>query len=126
MSEKIQKRIRRHKKIRYSIKGTAEVPRLCIFRSIKYVYGQLIDDDKNKTLLSLSDRGTKTKAKSVAKAEGKALIGKSASAFQLGKLLAEKAKAMKLEKVVFDRGGFRYHGRVKAFADGAREGGLKF
>lgn len=127
MSEKKQKRIKRHKKIRYRVNGTLQTPRLCIFRSINHIYGQLIDDDKNKTILSLSDKGMKSKADvKQEKTEGKLLSGKSALAFELGKAFAKKAKDLKVEKVVFDRAGFKYHGRIKAFADGAREGGLKF
>lgn len=111
---KKQKRDRRHVKIRTRISGTATLPRLAIFRSNKYMYAQLIDDDKAKTLASASSL------------EGKKSIKKGAAAAAVGKAIAEKALAMKIEKVVFDRGGFGYRGRVKALADGAREGGLKF
>ncbi len=114
---KRQKRIQRHKKIRAKIKGTIECPRLCVFRSLKHIYAQLIDDEKGKTLLSVSDqeiKKSKTKDKKVV------------LAYQVGKLIAEKALKKKIKKVVFDRGGFIFHGRVKAIADGAREGGLKF
>lgn len=101
--------------MRAKISGTMERPRLSVFRSHKYIYAQLIDDDKKKTILSSSDqklkRGKKTKTE---------------AAKELGKLIAEKALEKKIEKVIFDRGSQRYHGRVKALAEGAREGGLKF
>ena len=107
------KRIKRHKRIRAKIKGTSKVLRLCVFRSSKYIYAQLIDDEKAKTILSVNDKLVK----------GKNRID---SAKEVGKLLAEKAIEKKYKKVVFDRGGYRYHGRVKSLAEGAREGGLKF
>jgi large subunit ribosomal protein L18 len=111
------KRTKRHKRIRAKMKGTAEVPRLCVFRSNKHVYGQLIDDEKGKTILSSSDFELK---KSKIKSQ------KLKIAHEIGKLLAKKAMEKKIEKIVFDRGGYKYHGRIKALADGAREGGLKF
>ena len=101
------KKIRRHQRIRAKIFGTKERPRLSVFKSNKHISSQLIDDDKGKTLAAASDLKSKT-------------------AFEVGKLIARKAKELKIEKVVFDRGGYRYHGRVKAVAEGAREGGLKF
>jgi len=106
MLEKQIKRKRRHKRVRAKIKGTSDVPRLCVFRSSKYIYAQIIDDEKGKTLAAVS--------------------GKFASAAQIGKSIAKKAIEKDIEKVVFDRGGYKYHGRVKALADGAREAGLKF
>jgi large subunit ribosomal protein L18 len=109
------KRLRRHKRVRARIKGTAKVPRLCVFRSNKHIYGQLIDDEKGKILLSVKDLEIKKPAKD------NIVIAK-----EVGKLLAEKAIAKKYKKVVFDRAGYKYHGRVKALAEGAREGGLKF
>ncbi|HOX96962.1 MAG TPA: 50S ribosomal protein L18 [bacterium] len=108
-------RARRHRRVRARVSGTVSAPRLCVFRGLRTVYAQLIDDSKGVTLASayskeLKDfKGTKTE-----------------EAMALGKLIAEKAKALKIEAVVFDRGGYLYHGRVKALADGAREGGLKF
>jgi large subunit ribosomal protein L18 len=104
---------RRHKKIRAKVFGTEEKPRLAVFKSNKYIYGQLINDDKSVTILSLSSM----------KVKGKTFMERS---IETGKEIAKLAKAKKIEKVVFDRGGFKYVGRVKAFADGAREGGLKF
>jgi large subunit ribosomal protein L18 len=106
---------------------------LYVFRSNQHIYAQVIDDQKNKTLLVVSDKGVKVKkakpaelnagAKKEAKKE---LSGKQAVAFEVGKQIAEKAKELKIGEVVFDRGGYLYHGRVKSLADGAREGGLKF
>ena len=106
MLEKQIKRKRRHKRVRAKIKGTAKVPRLCVFRSSKYIYAQIIDDEKGKTLVAVS--------------------GKLASAAEIGKLIAKKTIEKKITKIVFDRGGYKYHGIVKALADGAREAGLKF
>ena len=106
MLEKQEKRKRRHKRVRAKIEGTEEVPRLCVFRSNKYIYAQIINDQEGKTLLS-------------AKAELKL-------ADKVGQEIAKKAIAKKLKKVVFDRGGYKYHGRVKALAEAARKGGLKF
>ncbi len=127
---KIQKRIRKHKKIRTKIKGTADRPRLCVFRSLKHIYAQLIDDDKNKVLAVISDLDLKKNKKisSVLKEDKKNIKRgrKEQNAYEVGRLLAEKAKELKIEKVVFDRGGFIFHGRIKAVADGARDGGLKF
>jgi large subunit ribosomal protein L18 len=130
---KIEKRYRRHRRVRAKISGTAERPRLCVFRSLKHIYAQLIDDDKGHTLVSAGDlelgqktKNKKQKAKSRKPAAGSQLKGKVAMAFEVGKLIAKKALEKKIEKVVFDRGGYKYHGRVKALAEGAREGGLKF
>ena len=116
MSIKNDKRIRRHKKIRMNMHGTKDRPRLFVFRSNQHIYAQLIDDDKAKILISASDKDLKQK-----KGETKSDVAK-----QVGKLIAKTAIESKIEKVVFDRGGFIFHGRVKALADGAREGGLKF
>ena len=110
---KKQKVERRHKKIRAKIFGTEAKPRLSVFKSNKYIYGQLINDDKAETILSLSS----------AKVKGKTFMDRCT---ETGKELAKLAIGKKIEAVVFDRGGFKYVGRVKAFADGARAGGLKF
>ncbi len=110
---KKQKVERRHKRIRAKIFGTESMPRLSVFKSNKYIYGQLINDDKAETLVFLSSM----------KVKGKTFIERCA---ETGKEIAKLALDKKIEKVVFDRGGFKYVGRVKAFADGAREGGLKF
>ncbi len=126
MSTKISKnrpaqRARRHARIRKKIWGTADRPRLVVFRSLKNFEGQVVDDDAGKTLVGLS-----TLCADLAdfKAEGSNPRVERARA--AGKLLAERAVAQGVESVVFDRGGYQYHGRVKAFADGAREGGLQF
>lgn len=107
-------------KIRKKISGTADVPRLVVYRSLNQIYGQLIDDVAGKTLLSVSSV-SKDVAEKLKNEKGK--ISKSKI---IGKIIAEKAKNEKITNVVFDRNGYLYHGRVKAFADGAREGGLKF
>ncbi len=116
MSIKKDKRIRRHKKIRMNMHGTKDRPRLFVFRSNQHIYAQLVDDDQAKILISASDKDLKSK-----KGENKSDIAK-----QVGKLIAKKAIENKIEKVVFDRGGIVFHGRIKALADGAREEGLKF
>ena len=116
MSVKNDKRIRRHKKIRMNMNGTKDRPRLFVFRSNQHIYAQLVDDDNAKILVSISDRDLKG-----SKGEKKSDMAK-----EVGKLIAKKAAESKIEKVVFDRGGILFHGRIKALADGAREGGLKF
>jgi large subunit ribosomal protein L18 len=107
------RRMRRHLRVRKKVTGTPERPRLVIFRSLKHIYAQLVDDQSGRTLMTVSDstlgEGTKTE--------------KSA---EVGKLLAGRAKEAGVSRVVFDRAGYKYHGRVKAVADGAREGGLEF
>ena len=115
MSLKKEKIARRHKKIRKDIKGTKDRPRLCVFRSNQHIYAQLVDDDKAKVIMSVSDKDIKSK-------KGKKIEVSN----EVGKLIAKKAIEAKIEKVVFDRGGVLFHGRVKALAEGAREGGLKF
>ncbi len=105
---------KRHRRLRNKVQGTSQKPRLCVSRSLQHIYAQLIDDDKGKTLACASDL----------ELEGKK--SKSEKAKAVGKLVAEKAQALKIKKAVFDRGGYFYHGRVKALADGAREGGLEF
>lgn len=110
---KIEKRARRQKRIRSRVSGTAEVPRLCVFRSNAYVYAQLIDDDAEKTLASASSADVKSG-------------NKTEAAREAGKMVAKKATDKHIKKVVFDRGGYVYTGRVKALADGAREEGLIF
>lgn len=115
--EKQLKRMRRHQRVRAKIYGTKNRPRLCVFRSNKYIYAQLIDDDKGHTLVSVNTVEVSSQNKKLTKTQ---------SSYEIGKLLAEKAKKKKITKVVFDRGGFKYHGRVKALAEGAREGGLMF
>lgn len=112
--------VRRQKlkwRIRKKVNGDATTPRLSVFRSNKEIYAQLIDDKTGVTLASAS-----TRSKAFASITGT----KTEKAAQIGKAIAEKAKALGIESIVFDRGGYLYHGRVKALADGAREGGLKF
>ncbi|MFZ2831719.1 MAG: 50S ribosomal protein L18 [Minisyncoccia bacterium] len=110
---KSEQRVRRHNRIRAKVSGTAERPRLAIFKSNSYIYAQIIDDTKSVTLAAVSDMGLKGKTK-------------TERAKEAGAVLAKSAKAKGLAAVVFDRGGFIYTGRVRAFADGAREGGLTF
>jgi large subunit ribosomal protein L18 len=123
MLETKQKQIRRHKRVRAKIIGTKERPRLCVFSSNSHILAQIINDAKGVTLTMADDKGLKIK-KSETK-EGP-ITGKKATAFEVGKLIAQKAAEKKIESVVFDRGGFKYHGVIKALAQGAREGGLKF
>lgn len=117
---KSQKRERRHRRIRAKVLGTASRPRLSIFRSNKFIYTQIINDETGKTLVSATDAvAKKMKTKKTVK-------GKIEAAKMAGAELAAKAKEQNITKVVFDRGGYLYTGRVKAVADGAREGGLDF
>ncbi len=120
---KLEKRYRRHKRIRAKIYGTAGCPRLCVFRSAKHIYAQLINDEKGITLAAASDLELKDKKKERKRGAG---VKKVIMAREVGRLIAQKGLAKKVEKVVFDRGGSKYQGRLKALADGAREGGLKF
>lgn len=108
-----EKRVRRHLRVRRRISGTAERPRLVVFRSLKHIYAQIVDDAAGRTLMTVSSQVL---------TEGK----KSERSVQVGKAIAEKAKAAGITRVVFDRAGYKYHGRVKAVAEGAREGGLEF
>ncbi|MDP6387862.1 MAG: 50S ribosomal protein L18 [Candidatus Pacebacteria bacterium] len=111
-SEKIKSRERRHRKIRTKISGTKERPRLSFFKSNKRIYVQLVDDENGKTFFGVSSD----------KVKGATMTEK---AKEIGKLVAKLALGKKIKSVVFDRGGFLYSGKIKAFADGAREGGLK-
>jgi large subunit ribosomal protein L18 len=117
--EKKQIRSRVHKRIRRKLSGTAARPRLAVFRSEAHIYAQVIDDGEGKTLVSAS---------TVAKVDGgkAAKGGNVAAAKSIGKLVAERAQEKGIKSVVFDRGGFQYHGRIKALADAAREAGLEF
>ena len=126
MLEKQQKRYRRHRRVRAGIKGTAKVPRLCVFRSAKHIYAQLINDEKGETLVIANDLEVKKSKTSKGKKTKKQVVAKAAKAYEVGKLIAQRALEKKIKKVVFDRGGYKYHGRVKALAEGARKGGLKF
>ena len=109
-------RAKRHKRIRAKISGTSECPRLCVYRSLNNIQAQIIDDDKGVTLCSASTLGKNF--------EGNG--GNKTAARAVGKLVAERCKAKGIDTVVFDRGGYVYHGRVAELAEGAREGGLEF
>lgn len=141
--ENLQKRKRvlkqrRHKRIRSKISGTANCPRLCVFRSNKYIYAQLINDTAGKILavannqkIQLKDKKESKqipsqKAKGDMKKKVAYATGKTAMAYEVGKLIANAAFKKKIKKVLFDRGGYKYHGRVKALAEGARDAGLRF
>jgi large subunit ribosomal protein L18 len=106
------RRRRRHMRVRNHLAGTQERPRLVVYRSLKHIAAQLVDDDARRTLMAVSDQGMQGT--------------KSQRATEVGKALAARAKESGVSKIVFDRAGYRYHGRVKALADGAREGGLEF
>lgn len=112
--EKIQ---RRKKRVRSKVFGTKKRPRLSVFRSNKFIYAQLIDDEEGKTLLTLSEKSLSKKLGNLKKVE---------RAQSVGEEIAKKAKLKKITEVVFDRSSYRYHGRVRALAEGARKGGLKF
>jgi len=108
----ITKRLKRHKKIRSRVSGTVERPRLFVSRSNKHIYASLINDSEGKTLISITDKDLK--GTKIEKAE------------KVGDTIAKEAQTKKIDLIVFDRGGYRYHGRVKALAEAARKGGLKF
>lgn len=121
--EKRWRRRRRHLRVRKKVHGTPDRPRLSVFRSLRYIYAQLIDDESGRTLCAASTLEPKVKAE----LKGKGVSTKSVEAAKhIGRLLAERAKEKGLEKAVFDRSGYKYHGRIKALADAARETGLKF
>lgn len=113
LNSKVEKRTRRHARIRAKISGTSEIPRLSVYKSNKHISAQLIDDTSSKTIAGVHSRAVK----------GKTMMEKAEA---VGKAIAEAAKSKKVSKVVFDRGGFIYTGCVKALAEGARAGGLKF
>lgn len=113
-TSKLEKRARRHSRIRSRLSGTADRPRLTVFRSLNKNYAQLIDDAQGKTLVSTNDISVKKGGKKTDRAK------------QVGLELAKKALEKGIKTCVFDRNGYKYHGRIKAIADGAREGGLKF
>jgi large subunit ribosomal protein L18 len=112
-------RQRVHDRVRTKVTGTPERPRLCVYRSVGHIYVQVIDDRGGRTLCSASSLDKETK-------KGLKGGGNIAAAKNIGKIIAERAKAAGVSKVVFDRGGYKYHGRVKALADAAREAGLQF
>lgn len=112
---KKEKRQRRAKRIRAKIFGTAQTPRLSVFRSNKHLYAQLIDDEKGNTVAAASDAELKNKKQA-----------RKEAAVEIGKLLAKKAADLKISEIIFDKGGYKYHGLIKSLAEGVREGGLKF
>ncbi len=114
-----RRRERRHRSLRNKIEGTPERPRLCVYRSLKHVYAQVVDDLGGKTLAAANTRMKEVQDAVVS-------TGSREAAVAVGKLIAEKAKAAGVERVCFDRGGRKYHGRVKALAEAAREAGLQF
>ena len=117
--KRVESRVARHGRIRRGILGTAERPRLCVRRSLSHMYAQLVDDSTGKSLVQVSTLSAEIKAKA-------GELSKTELSSELGKLIAEKAKSTGIAQVVFDRGGYIYHGRVKAVADAAREAGLNF
>ncbi|MEO0071848.1 MAG: 50S ribosomal protein L18 [candidate division WOR-3 bacterium] len=121
-------RKRRHLRIRKRIQGTPERPRLCVFRSNKHIYGLLADDINNRVITQVSSLTKDLITDIEPEIEGNKveLKGKTLRAYYVGYTLAQKAKALGITKVVFDRAGYKYHGRVKALAEGARKGGLLF
>jgi len=124
MNNKVSKNLRRqirHNRVRAALAGTADRPRLSVFRSLKETYVQLVNDEAGKTIVAASSNEIDAKAKAP---EG--MNAKVATAYLTGAKLAEKAKEKNITKIVFDRAGYKYHGRVKAVADGARAGGLQF
>ncbi len=112
-------RLRRHTRVRKKVEGTAPAPRLAVFRSLSHIYAQVIDDAAGHTLVAASDLEPDIRGKLGGK-------NKTQKAEVVGSLLAERAKGKGVARVVFDRGGFKYHGRVKALAEAARKGGLQF
>ena len=115
VSTRPAKRLKRRRRVRAKVQGTAERPRIAVFRSNRGIFAQLIDDDAGRTLAAVN--ATEAELRS---------LGRMEQATRAGALLADRAKAAGIESAVFDRGGYQYHGRVKALAEGAREGGLKF
>jgi large subunit ribosomal protein L18 len=116
---KIARRLRRKRGIRRTVRGTAERPRLTVFRSLKHIYAQVVDDDRGVTICEASTRNKDLR-------DAVKYGGNREAAKLVGEALAQRAKAKNIEAVCFDRNGFRFHGRVKTLADAAREGGLKF
>lgn len=113
--KKKQKRIRRKLKVKAKIKGITFRPRLCVYKSLRHIYAQIIDDDKSQTLVVARSQELKSQ-------KG----GRKKIAFQVGKLIAQKAAKINIKQVVFDRASYKYHGLIKSLAEGAREGGLEF
>jgi large subunit ribosomal protein L18 len=116
---KIAARLKRKKRIRKKISGTAERPRLCVYKSLSNIYAQLVDDASGKVITGISTLTAEVKG-------GMAYGGNSASAKKVGEAGAKRALGLGIKEILFDRNGFKYHGRIKALAEGAREGGLIF
>ncbi len=119
MSLKLQAKARRHRRIRKRVSGMPDKPRLCVYKSLNHIYAQLIDDTKGHTLVSASSLDKEFKQVPSHK-------GNLKTAVEIGRLIASRASAMGIRKVVFDRSGYKYHGSIKALANGVREGGLEF
>jgi len=119
MKKTLKPRIIRHRRIRNKISGTAERPRLCVYRSLKHIYAQLIDDERGHTLIGVSTLSPELR-------DAVTYGGNVAAAKAVGKLVARKAKEQNITQVVFDRAGYKYHGRVAALANEVREGGITF
>ncbi|MBI2846097.1 MAG: 50S ribosomal protein L18 [Chloroflexi bacterium] len=117
--ERLEARLRRHRRVRKEVEGRDGRPRLAVFRSTRHIYAQVIDDSQGQTLLAVSTRDAEIK-------EALAGMKKTEQAGKVGELLARRAQEKGIKKVVFDRGGYLYHGRVKALADAARKAGLEF
>ncbi len=122
LRNKSEKRNIRRKRIRAKIQGTAERPRLSVFRSNRWLWAQLIDDSEGKTLAAASSREFAAKGKESKKKKGE----QKGAGERVGELVAKRALEKNIQKAVFDRGGYKYHGAIKAIAEGARKGGLKF
>ncbi len=116
---RVLSRQRRHARIRKRIRGSSERPRLVVRRTLRHIEAQLVDDDRGVCITGISTRSKEVQSRQLDESN------KSSQSRAAGQLIAERAKARGIERVVFDRGGYRYHGRVQAFAEGAREGGLK-
>ena len=126
---KKEKQHRRCNRTRAKIKGTGKIPRFSVFRSSRHIWCQLINDKEGKTILSLNDiesKKPKTESQKIEKKKKTVKKKKTEIAYEIGKLIAGKALKNKIKRVVFDRGAYKYHGRVKALAEGARKGGLEF
>jgi len=124
---KYNKKIRRIEKVRKMIRAKSGLPRLSVFRSALHIYGQIIDDEKGETLVSASDFDLpSSRAKLTTGQDKKNFNKKTVIAFKIGELIAKRALKKNIKKVVFDRGGYKYHGRIRSVAEGARKGGLLF
>lgn len=120
LNQRVESRLRRKKRIRKKVRGTMERPRLCVYRSLNHVYAQIIDDERGVTLVSASTLSPELRE------EIRNISGKVDVAKKVGELIGQKAREKGIERVVFDRNGYIYHGRVKAVAEGARTAGLQF